>query len=898
MSDLEVLKEVEKRISEELKPCPADKDIFGWNSKNTYLLNANQQVIGLNLSDNNLSELTVLKALPNLTTLNLSYNQLSDLTVFKALPNLTALNLSHNNLSDITILKALPNLTILNLRGNKLSNFKVLKALPNLTELDLSHNNLSDLTVLKALPNLTTLNLGRNQLNDISVLKELKNLTTLNLWGNKLDDISVLEKLKKLTALSLASNKIKNIEVLKTLNNISSLCLGDNQLRILPEWLLEFNLDIELEKSNGGTIISSGDNAIHIENNPLEEPPLEIIKQGNAAIRAYFEQLKKEGVDYIYEAKLILVGEGGAGKTSLANKIINPDYQLVSEKESIPTQGIDVFSYSFPYDNKNFRVNIWDFAGQELKHQTHQFFLTKRSLYFVLVDNRTDSPNLDYWFKLVELLSDASPVLIIKNEKKNCTCSSIQESQLKAEFNIKESLTTNLGDNRGLEKIVESLQHFIIQLPHIGSPLPKTWVKVREQLEELAETKNCIELKEYFSICQDNGFEKDTDKLQLSEYLHDLGVCLHFQHDENSPLYKTLILKPTWATDAVYKVLDNPQVISNAGHFSKEDLAAIWQDEQYKDMRGELLALMQKFKLCYEIPNQAQNYIAPQLLNENPPQYNWQSEDNLLLRYQYDFMPKGILSQFIVEMHEYIANDYKSVWKSGVILAKDHTQAEIIEYYGKREIHIRVHGNNKKELLNIISYELDKINGSYERLKDKCKKLIPCNCEKCKDLIEPHFYFDNVLKQFRYDRQLEIQCQKSYKMVDVLKLIDDINLPVNENPQLLSQQSNTIIAETVIVQPVGETTVNNKKNNVHAEANAQVQQFNESSNNTANQNQTTALDSKEERWFKTPFFLISIVVCLAIFAVSFLQYEGKLGNKTFERIFSSVTSLLKTDDKK
>ena len=47
------------------------------------------------------------------------------------------------------------------------------------------------------------------------------------------------------------------------------------------------------------------------------------------------------------------------------------------------------------------------------------------------------------------------------------------------------------------------------------------------------------------------GSHELQDKLQLSGYLHDLGVCLHFQDD--LILKNTIILKPEWGTAAVYK---------------------------------------------------------------------------------------------------------------------------------------------------------------------------------------------------------------------------------------------------------------------------------------------------------------------------------------------------------
>jgi hypothetical protein len=418
--------------------------------------------------------------------------------------------------------------------------------------------------------------------------------------------------------------------------------------------------------------------------------------------------------------------------------------------------------------DKKFRVNIWDFGGQEIYHATHQFFLTKRSLYALVADTRKEDTDFYYWLKVVELLSDNCPLLIIKNEKQD-RHREINERQLRGQFtNLEQTLATNLATNRGLPEIIDEIKHYITHLPHVGTALPKTWVKVREALEN--DPRNNISLDEYLAICQQHGFTQLKDKLQLSGYLHYLGVCLHF-HDD-SLLKKTVFLKPEWGTAAVYKVLDNKMVINNLGRFNRADLERIWHEEQYAGMQDELLQLMMKFKLCYQIPGSADTYIAPQLLTENQPDYEWDETDNLRLRYTYEFMPKGILTQFIVATHPMIA-DQHYVWKSGVILKKDQPAAEVIEHYGKREITIRVAGKYKKELLTIVTYELDKIHDSYRRLK--YDKLIPCNCAMCKLSQEPHFYPFDVLRDFIANGQSEIQCQKKpYKMVNVLQLIDDL----------------------------------------------------------------------------------------------------------------------------
>ncbi len=632
-------------------------------------------------------------------------------------------------------------------------------------------------------------------------ITQLHNLTNLDLRNNRLTTFpDTISQLQNLIGLDLAGNKLTSVpDSFSQLQNITRVNLDNNLFIFIPESIYELDLLEFLSFSNDATmdeptIINSGYNKIkeispkilqlknlkelHLGDNPIEIPPPEVVKKGVKAIKEYFRQLETAGKDSLYEAKLLIVGEGGAGKTTLARKIEDTGYQL--REDEVSTKGIEVIRWEFPLPSdlpglknleglnrdKSFRVNIWDFGGQEIYHATHQFFLTKRSLYILVADSRKEDTDFYYWLNIVELLSDNSPLLIILNEKQD-RHREINERQLRGQFtNLKEALAANLATNRGLAKIMSQMRHYLSHLPHVGTELPKTWVRVREALEN--DPRNHISLTEYLDICRQNGFKDSKDSLQLSGYLHDLGVCLHFQADPL--LKKTVILKPEWGTVAVYKVLDDPVVIRSLGRFSRANLETIWHEPHYAAMLDELLQLMLNFKLCYAISG-SDDYIAPQLLSLNQPPYDWPAVNNLRLRYTYEFMPKGILTQLIVAMQTLIA-DQNTVWRSGIILDKDRTRAEVMEDYGRREIRVRIDGQHKKELLTIVTYELDKIHASYRRLK--VNKLIPCNCPACKDNQEPQFYPFEVLQKFTEARQKQIQCQKSFQMVNVRGLINDV----------------------------------------------------------------------------------------------------------------------------
>ncbi|WP_366664728.1 COR domain-containing protein [Moorena sp. SIO3E8] len=583
----------------------------------------------------------------------------------------------------------------------------------------------------------------------------------------------------------------------------------------------------------------------------------------------------------MYEAKLLIVGEAGAGKTTLAKKIENPDYQL-QENEKY-TEGIDIIQWTFPLDNgRDFRVNIWDFGGQEIYHATHQFFLTKRSLYTLIADTRKEDTDFHYWLNIVELLSDNSPLLIINNEKQD-RHREINERALRGQFtNLKETLTTNLATNRGLKKLLTQIKFYISNLPHIKeAALPRTWKQVREALEE--DSRNHISLEEYLNICSNNGFTLYKDKLQLSGYLHDLGVCLHFQDDPL--LKKTVILKPEWGTYAVYKVLDNDDVIRNLGCFNRADLEKIWSEENYAYMQDELLQLMIKFQLCYLIPGSKDSYIAPQLLTLNQPEYDWDESDNLILRYTYEFMPKGIITRFIVVMHNWI-DQQQHVWRSGVILNKDNTKAEVIEYYEQREIKIRVTGRHKRDLLTTVTYELDQIHDSYNRLR--CSKLIPCNCSSCKNSQTPDFYeFDKLRERIAYGKNT-IECgSPPYNTVIVSSLIDDYNIgfkPLNKDQQPDIRQPNKADRSIIInnnIEATGSKTMSEKNEFKVGDGSTVIGAGGRESNN--NTIQATVNESPtEEKWnLSNQLALYGIIATLFVGLGAWL-FSGLLNDKVIE----------------
>jgi internalin A len=723
MEKPEIIKNLGKKINKELKKLSI-REIVGYT--NGYAVDGRGNIVGLNLYNAKLADISFLKNFHHLTHLDLSYNQIEDLSPISPLTALTDLNLIGNQIADLSPISPLTELIVLFLYNNQIA----------------------DLSPISPLTALTDLDLGGNQIADLSPISPLTELNYLDLSYNQIADLSSLIGLKDLIRLHLKNNKITR----------------------LPDELVELGMKIKWEDDNEGGII--------LEGNPLETPPIEIIKQGTKAVRNYFEELKKESV-HLLHAKLLIVGNGEVGKTTLMKKLKDNQFNVEIGKEP-STHGINIVPWEltcrFKQNNtETVKINFWDFGGQDIYHATHQFFLTKRSLYLFVWEARKEeeSRSFDYWLNIIKLLSANSPVIVVMN-KYDLRSKLIDEASFKEKFtNIVSFLQVSCVTGKGIPDLTEQIRSSLGNMHHLQDKLPKVWLNIRDHLKK--EKKDYISLDDYFAICKTYNLNEERAEY-LSSYLHDLGVILHYRHDKL--LENTVILNPEWATEAVYKLIDTRQILENKGRFKFDDLKTYWDKTRFpRHKHAELVRLMEKFELCFPITG-SDIHIVPELLPAERPGIEfrvYKQPGNLHFQYRYDFMPEGIITRFISRMYYLIKEDH--FWKNGVELRFEDSTAVIISDLLNRKMKISVTGSCKSELLAIIRNDFEHIHQTLNMEKNQhYNEMLPCTCSICINSPNPHLYNHDVLQMFSR-KGVPNYCQVSGEEVPTGKLLKGYEPP-------------------------------------------------------------------------------------------------------------------------
>lgn len=110
------------------------------------------------------------------TKISLRNMALSEISFITQFPNVLSLDLSFNNLRDLTVLGELKKLKKLNLSYNTFSTIKGLDNCTDLEELYMIFNNIDKIDELKFLTNLKFLDIEDTKVDSIEILDELKHL--------------------------------------------------------------------------------------------------------------------------------------------------------------------------------------------------------------------------------------------------------------------------------------------------------------------------------------------------------------------------------------------------------------------------------------------------------------------------------------------------------------------------------------------------------------------------------------------------------------------------------------------------------------------------------------------------------------------------------------------------
>lgn len=699
---------------------------------------------------NEIKDISPLKHLVNLVFLDLNDNTIKDISPLATLTNLKALMLERNRIMNISSLKKLERLEVLLLLDNRISNFTSLKNFEKLRRISLGGTNLKDLQFtlhidnledfhlwgsfvqyfpsfnqmaklktlkidssgLRSIPeinglkNLEELSFRDNLIENISMLGELKQLITLDLSYNGILDLSPLASLTNLQYLKLNGNKINDIKPLKDLKNLRSLMLQDNPIEDLPEWITDFNMDI-----TWANILWEARQSISLDNNPLKNPPPEIVQRGKEAIKAWFEGTKK----YIDEVKVLLVGHGEVGKTTLV-KCIKGEAPDPNEPA---THYIRISPHTINHKNKDVKLKFWDFGGQDVMHSTHQFFLSKRSIYILVLDGRKDE-DAEYWLKHIESFGGNSPTLVVLNKVDTNPGYDVDRRFLKHKypFIIDFYKTICSGPLRGINELREGLRLALDEVELLSVPWPTQWLPVKEGLEKMPD--DFISQHAYDRLCETHGVTDPIAKDTLAGYLNDLGVIVHFKDMRLSDLH---ILQPRWASRAAYKIINAKVIAHNQGLLKSTWLPDIMKKEDENDFTYQpnnfpfILDLMQKFELCYSI-RENNEYLIPELLGVQQPELP--EHDGPVLRFYFNyegFIPRSVISRFMVRMHEDIKENLR--WRTGVVLSDEtfNSMAIVIADIKEQKIKIEVSGMHRREYFAIIRKIFLSLHKTFEKLE-------------------------------------------------------------------------------------------------------------------------------------------------------------------------------------
>eukprot|EP01103_Thecamoeba_quadrilineata_P001906 TRINITY_DN1176_c0_g1_i2.p1 TRINITY_DN1176_c0_g1~~TRINITY_DN1176_c0_g1_i2.p1 ORF type:complete len:1699 (+),score=387.97 TRINITY_DN1176_c0_g1_i2:81-5177(+) len=716
--------------------------------------------------------------------------------------SLDSINLAYNNIPALPPdLKELTALTELNLEHNIINSMPPeIGCLVHLRDLNLEYNQLSFIPPeIKGCEKLRKLNLGHNQFEWLPVqLGQLTDLKRLIVNNNPLS--SLPDSLKKADTVEIQKHLLQLPKVNLVWNRLKILVVGD--LRVGKSSLIRSITEKKKKKKRMFNTVRPNSLISKKNTNPSSTslPSTTSHFFGNGLKSSAGHHEPNQG--HNQENKPI-----GAG-TSSGMELVrwSPEISLRKTAPHEPQ------SYVISANEREKKVATKDgeadpallidftfceFASQEIYFPIHQYFLSRRALYLLVVDlSNESSSRIDYWINTIlsraprpTILLVATHLDLVPDSERQALLDRVSERYLRRYSMIKGFLSTSCLNRDGVDALREKIVEISMKDHTLRERVPKSYQLLAQVLKYEREKRQqrAIKWSTFEDLALAAGVQND-DVPVAAEFLTDTGVIVHF----DDPQFRDLvILDAQHLASLMASVFTLKPEIVKAGILHAADLTKVWPYPQ--DQITKFVTLLIKFEILYQIPmipserGQKEKYMIPSRLPEERPSNlmaDWEkngSQSQFGRIFKYKFLPLGFFSRLMIRTLHLPLLVPQNYWMNGFVvrLSGERTALALLEYNPQEySLSLSVREEVPGAGLGLLRVLLETIealaSGWYQAKADV--KIPCCHCLKLNRglVVSPElFSLDECVDAIRSGRNFVI-CRGSNRTVRVDALAPDI----------------------------------------------------------------------------------------------------------------------------
>ena len=534
----------------------------------------------------------------------------------------------------------------------------------------------------------------------------------------------------------------------------------------------------------------------------------------------------------VRECKVIFLGDGAVGKTSLISRIIDDHFQ---EGESI-TDGVQMRNWTTTHEGVPFTLRFLDFGGQEIMYAMHRCFLTRHTVYVVVCGGRTDS-NIDSvaarWLETVRSFAPDCPVILALNKADLNPDIDVNRLDLKKRNpSLRRVLHTSAklerNDEYGAERLLREILKAVRECVDF-SEANESWLGIKSELEDLEEEKvPYIDAARYQEICAKHGVVSPAIQFGMLQHFNDLGVVYFYSSDAFNPTLENIrVLNPAWLTNGIYRlILRTPSNGFLSHKIIKETLEKSYEGDisnaAYNEMEmGFILQVMRKFKISLPIRDDME--MIPMKMRKTPSETAdmFPRTSALHLHWEVKYPPNNLIHRLVIRKESELARNPEesepdrqlgeAVWLTGGLFRQETTGCVALAEMNDEGLDVYVTGQTQERRQYMESFR-SVILELLKELNLQAEEYIVYKIESKEGKSkEGRIAYLDVMEQYRREPTQKIFLSGAQEYVSPLELLQETYL--NYESEVQSYQNQHPLQQEIAMTEMEKTRAETRKFN-------------------------------------------------------------------------------------